>query len=291
MKRLIVLFAIIASIPAYAQSTPPPVSAYVSDGGGGLTIWAAASGLGTVDYQPPSVALYCQATLNGPWTPCAPSAGGGSANYYTSTTFTGIGPTAFTPTNTLNIYDATATTGNTSVVIKGGVGQTSNLLEVDAGGSDQFNIGTYGNAEFYNYISIVNTAHTQGLVGVGTTVGSTGVHAGLTTAQGTSSVPILLNNSFNGSTNATYTNYGVSCHLWDTIVGTGTVTIYLVYTSVNGVETSTVATLPLTAIGDILGSVDVWASSPSYGITPISYYTTYTGTGTYAMACTSLWKA
>lgn len=220
---------------------------------------------------------------------CTPS--GSSANYYTSTTFTGIGPTSFTPVNTLSIYDATATTGNTSVLIKGGVGQTSNLLEVDAGGSDQFDISTYGNAEFYNYIGIVNSAHTQGLVGVGTTVGSTGVHAGLTTAQGTSSVPILLNNSFNGSTNATYTNYGVSCHLWDTVVGTGTVTIYLVYTSVNGVETSTVATLPLTAIGDILGSVDVWASSPSYGQTPISYYTTYTGTGTYAMACTSLWKS
>ncbi len=62
----------------------------------------------------------------------APAAGGGGssgpANIYTSGGNTGIGPTPFTPSTDLEVYDATATTGVTKQILRGGAGQASNPL-------------------------------------------------------------------------------------------------------------------------------------------------------------------
>lgn len=74
--RFLVIFILILPIGLSAQEPPPAVSAYVSNGVGGLSAWTAASGGGSMSFQPPSVALYCQAAPNGPWTPCLPSSGG-----------------------------------------------------------------------------------------------------------------------------------------------------------------------------------------------------------------------
>ncbi len=53
-------------------------------------------------------------------------------NYWTSTTHTGIGPTSFTPVGTLEIKDATASTGETLVKITHGASTTSShIFDVD----------------------------------------------------------------------------------------------------------------------------------------------------------------
>ena len=49
--------------------------------------------------------------------------GGGVSNYYTSSGSTGIGPTSFTPSGTLQVYDATPTTGTTKLLVRAGAGQ------------------------------------------------------------------------------------------------------------------------------------------------------------------------
>ncbi len=51
--------------------------------------------------------------------------GGSVSNFYTSTVSTGIGPTSFTPTHTLDVFDATASTGVTAVFLKAGAAQSS----------------------------------------------------------------------------------------------------------------------------------------------------------------------
>jgi hypothetical protein len=65
------------------------------------------------------------------------AAGGTPAHYNTSTVFTGIGPTAFTPSaGTLQVFDNTSTTGSTNLLVTRGAGQGSNdLITVyDSGG-------------------------------------------------------------------------------------------------------------------------------------------------------------
>ncbi len=61
----------------------------------------------------------------------ASGGGGGStgpANIYTSGGNTGIGPTPFAPTTDVEVYDATASTGVTKQIIRGGAGQGTNPL-------------------------------------------------------------------------------------------------------------------------------------------------------------------
>ena len=73
------------------------------------------------------------------------SSAGNPSHYNTSTTFTGIGPTAFTPSHTLDIYDATASTGVTQLFISSGANQGSNkLLNIQFPGSVN-NILDFGN--------------------------------------------------------------------------------------------------------------------------------------------------
>lgn len=56
------------------------------------------------------------------------ASGGGSPNIYTSSGNTGVGPVAFTPSSTWEVYDATATTGVTRQILRAGAGQGSNPL-------------------------------------------------------------------------------------------------------------------------------------------------------------------
>ncbi|MBI3695461.1 MAG: hypothetical protein HY238_11570 [Acidobacteria bacterium] len=59
----------------------------------------------------------------------APGAGGSSSpNIYTSGGNTGVGPAAFTPSATWEVYDATASTGVTRQILRAGAGQGNNPL-------------------------------------------------------------------------------------------------------------------------------------------------------------------
>ncbi len=63
----------------------------------------------------------------------------GPVNIYTSGGNTGIGPTPFTPTTTLEVYDARATTGVTRQILRNGAGQgTTPLLSFHSG---SFSVG------------------------------------------------------------------------------------------------------------------------------------------------------
>ncbi len=55
---------------------------------------------------------------------------GSPTNYNYTSQNTGIGPTAFTPNATFEVYDATATTGISKLKVRAGAGQSGNLFEV-----------------------------------------------------------------------------------------------------------------------------------------------------------------
>lgn len=225
---------------------------------------------------------------------------GGTTHYYTSTTFTGIGPTTFTPTHTLDVFDATATTGNTQEVVQAGAGQSTDIFDVypNGLGNPYFYIQAFGQAGFAKRIVSVNGFGTASPAvhandsspGVATVVGGTGLVTGLTASSGSSGTPNLITNSYNGcSVNPCYTEYTVTCHLYTTTSGTGNVVLNLMYTDVNGAETPTGTTMIMTAGATSIVTTDVWATSSNFTATPISYYTTYTGTGTYAVGCSAQW--
>jgi hypothetical protein len=60
----------------HAQA-PPAMAAYIN-AGSGWNPWTSAAGFGQLTFTPSPIALYCQATQGGAWTPCNPSGGGGS---------------------------------------------------------------------------------------------------------------------------------------------------------------------------------------------------------------------
>ena len=66
--------------------------------------------------------------------PAGGGGGGGVPNIYTSGGFSGVGPTAFTPTTTWEVYDATAGTGATRQILRAGAGQgTTPMLSFTSG--------------------------------------------------------------------------------------------------------------------------------------------------------------
>lgn len=76
--------------------------------------------------------------------------GGGSvgnpANYLTSTNFTGIGPTTFTPTHTLDVFDNTSSTGNTWLYARAGAGQSTDIFttQYTTSANDIWSVNTSG---------------------------------------------------------------------------------------------------------------------------------------------------
>ncbi len=68
--------------------------------------------------------------------PTAPAGGGSTPNLYTLGGLTGIGPTSFSPSATLEVFDATAGTGATRQILRSGAGQGNTpLLEFHNGSS------------------------------------------------------------------------------------------------------------------------------------------------------------
>jgi len=61
---------------ALAQSpSPTPVAAYINSGSG-WNPWTSAQGFGAANFSPIQVALFCQASAGGQWTPCNPGSQG-----------------------------------------------------------------------------------------------------------------------------------------------------------------------------------------------------------------------
>lgn len=83
-------------------------------------------------------------------------AAAGASNYYTATLFSGVGPTSFTPNaGTLMVYDATASTGSTSLVIRQGAGQVAGTEIEFRNASGTRLAGIYSSA---NSVFIANAA-------------------------------------------------------------------------------------------------------------------------------------
>ncbi len=83
--RTLLRFAILAilSTVTFAQN-PLPVAAYLGTGSpASWSPWTAGAAFDPLGYTPSQVALYCQASPGGAWTPCAPS-GGGSMTWPTT---------------------------------------------------------------------------------------------------------------------------------------------------------------------------------------------------------------
>lgn len=75
-------------------------------------------------------------TAYSPFSGTCISVGASIANYYTSGAFAGVGPVSYTPAETFDVYNATATTGITTMRIRAGAGQNTSLLSVDGGASN-----------------------------------------------------------------------------------------------------------------------------------------------------------
>lgn len=163
------------------------------------------------------------------------SSAGNPSNYQTSTTFAGIGPTAFTPTHTLDVFDNTATTGATDLYIKQGAGQSGavNLFDVQysVSANDRISINSGGtlvgatNATGTMYQLVASDASlrmnstgrlvfnsTTSLTGGALDTGISRVSAGVigigTSAQGSVAGTISLATIINGgiTTDATHTD-------------------------------------------------------------------------------------
>src|SRR5271165_831190 len=81
MKRLIwATIALLGTIRAGGQATYQPVAigAY-ENGGSGWAPLTDGAAYGSINWEPPAAALYCQTNAGGPWTPCVFPTGSGTA--------------------------------------------------------------------------------------------------------------------------------------------------------------------------------------------------------------------
>jgi hypothetical protein len=118
LALLLLSFPIVNALP---QGPYPAVAAYLGSGSPLVwSPWTSAAAFGALPYTPSnSVALYCQASVGAPWTPCAPAGGGGSG---TVTSFSAgnlgvlFSTSVATPTTTPALTFSAATAAQNSVL-------------------------------------------------------------------------------------------------------------------------------------------------------------------------------
>lgn len=204
------------------------------------------------------------------------SAGGTVSNFYTSTTFSGIGPTAFTPTHTLDIQDTTPTTGSTNVVITIGAAQNNPIFAIVGGfGGTDFSVDQF---DRINFGSTVLTYGGEQLFGEGfaSVVGQVQL-AAQTVAVPTTT--IYTSTNFN-----TVTLLQVNCYLNETMVGVGTVAVTLGWN--DGTADQSITAIPATVLAS--GAFATYNGVVALGeSTSLTYSATAPTTGAYNLTCTA----
>ena len=207
---------------------------------------------------------------------------GSVSHYYTSSTFTGIGPTSFTPTHTLDIKDTTATTGSTNVFITSGAGQSGNVFEVDTGGTS-FTVAAFGSITM-GTIGILNTAATTGAFGVLPLFGDT---ASLGTTRTAAIAATTLTTSRAFGPGGTLQAFEVDCYM-NTKVGVASSSATLTLSWKDDVQTQsqTYTALATTTTG---AQADyhkaLVATSTGNVATNITYAVAITGSPQYGVQC------
>jgi len=229
------------------------------------------------------------------YVPQSGGGGGSISGYYTTGTGSalkiGVGPTSFTPSHTFDCYDATATTGSTVCTVVAGASQAGNIFQVLpslSSTSPYLAVNQYGSLIFGAKVTTGNGVGLSGNLGFSGVQAETGLSATLTTAQGTSSSPIVLTTTNIG--NSAAQPFDVACYMTTaTGVASSSVSLYITWTDPTGTtETSAATVLTSTVTGNIArtGYINIMAKNVQFSSTTnIGYYTVTTGAPQYQLEC------
>lgn len=239
----------------------------------------ATNGYGEINENNGGLSRLCTAANAATNTGCQGSA---VNNYYTSTKFSGIGPTSFTPTHTLDIYDATASTGSTNATVSGGAGQSGDIFDIEATRGGTQLIRVYGGTmevhlgfDLFGQVAAIN--------GINTTASGTGVPAIYGVLDLTGQTATLTAQTIAAGVGGFTQQWEVGCNADTAATGAGALlSVAIGWTSPNGARTQTIisAMSLATAISTGANTTIVLNSTGNITATP-----TLTNSATYDLHC------